>query len=165
MNNKTQKIVYAALIAAVYATLTIALSFSSFGLVQYRVAEALTVLPFFSAAAIPGLFIGCIISNIISPIGIPDLVFGSLATLIGAILTYLIGKSNLKFKKFLAPIPPIIVNGIVIGTLIKLLYVKDIPLWIAMLQVGFGELVCCYGLGLPLILVIEKNPYFKKIFQ
>jgi uncharacterized membrane protein len=155
--SKVRKITFAAIIAAIYSALTLTLSFASFGVVQFRVAEGLTVLPFFSSFAIPGLFIGCIVSNVISPMGTPDLIFGSLATLLAAVITYYIGKSNIKFKKYIAPLPPVIVNAVIIGIMLKVLYVKDMPLYLCMIQVGLGQLVCCYGIGLPLISVIQKN--------
>lgn len=163
--SKTQKIVFAAILAAIYSAITIMLSFFSYGPVQFRIAEGLTVLPYFSPYAIYGLFIGCITSNIISPMGIPDLIFGSLATLIAAIITYYIGRSNLHYKKYLAPLPSVIVNAVVIGTMLKLLYVKDMPLYLNMLYVGIGQLVCCYGIGLPLISIIEKNKVLNNFFK
>ncbi|CAM3009757.1 QueT transporter family protein [Hathewaya histolytica] len=163
--SKTQKITFAALLAAIYAALTLALSFLSYGPVQFRIAEGLTVLPYFSPYAIYGLFIGCIASNIISPMGIPDLIFGSIATLIAAILTYYIGRSNLKYKKVLAPLPSVLINAIIIGTMLKILYVKDMPLYLNMIYVGVGQLVCCYGLGLPLMSIIEKNKSLNKILK
>lgn len=162
---KVRKITFAAIIAAIYSALTLSLSFASFRVVQFRVAEGLTILPFFSSSAIPGLFIGCIVSNIISPMGTPDLIFGSLATLLAAVVTYYIGKSNIRFKKYIAPLPPVIINAIIIGIMLKVLYVKDMPLYLCMLQVGFGQLICCYGLGLPLISIIEKNSVLKKFLD
>ena len=163
--SKTQKIVFAAILAAIYSAITVSLSFLSYGPIQFRIAEGLTVLPYFSPYAIYGLFIGCIASNIISPMGLPDLIFGSLATLIAAIVTYYIGKSNLKYKKYLAPLPSVIVNAFVIGTMLKLLYVKDMPLYLNMLYVGIGQLVCCYGVGLPLMSVMENNEVLKDFFK
>lgn len=163
MKSKTQKIVIAALIAAVYAALTISLAFISYGEIQFRVAEALTILPFFSSISIAGLFIGCVIANLLSPIGPLDIVVGSLATLIAAIITYYIGKSNIKYKRYLAPMPAVLVNAVVIGLLIS--YSANIPFILPALQVGFGELVCTYVLGLPLLLFIEKNSKLKKYLK
>ena len=94
-----------------------------------------------------------------------DMVFGSLATLIAAIITYYIGKSKIKFKKILAPLPAVVVNALVIGILLKLLYVNDMPLLLCMLQVAWGELVCCYGIGLPLIYIIEKNSILRNFLK
>lgn len=157
-NKKSSKaIAIMAVIAAVYATVTVAFSFISYGPFQFRIAEGLTILPYFSPFAIVGLFVGCILSNIISPMGIPDLIFGSTATLIAAIITYYIGRSNLPFKKYLSPLPSVIFNALIIGIMVTELYAPNVPLYLNILYVGFGQVVCCYGLGLPLINIIEKN--------
>lgn len=164
MIKNTKQLVTSAIIAAIYAVVTIFLTYPmSFQASQFRVAEALTILPLFTPVAIPGLFIGCLISNLLSPVGPLDLIFGSLTTLIAAIATWQIGKSNLKYKKLLAPLPPVILNAIIIGLLIN--YTLKWPLFLTMFQVGFGELLCCYGLGLPLITVIEKSDYLKQILN
>ena len=165
IKKSTQKIAIAALIACIYAVITVSLNFLSYGPVQFRIAEGLTVLPYFSPYAIPGLFVGCILSNIISPMGLPDLIFGSMATLIAAIITYYVGKSNLKFKKLLAPLPSVIVNAVIIGFMLKVLYVKDVPLYLNMLYVGIGQLVCCYGIGLPIMSLIEQNSKLKNYLK
>ncbi|KAJ49196.1 putative membrane protein [Clostridium tetanomorphum] len=163
MKKRTKNLTLAAVIASMYAVITIFLTYSmSYQASQFRVAEALTILPFFTPTGIYGLFVGCIIANILSPVGPLDVIFGSLATLIGALMTYYIGKSNLRFKKYIAPLPPVIINAIVIGFL--LYYTAKWPLFITMLQVGLGELLSCYGLGLPLLLVIEKNKELQEIF-
>ncbi|MGE5561236.1 MAG: QueT transporter family protein [Chloroflexota bacterium] len=139
-----------AVIAALYAALTLALAPISYGALQFRVSEALTVLPFITPAAIPGLTIGCIIANMLGPgLGIVDIVFGSLATLIAALLTW---RSR---KVWLAPLPPVVANGIIIGILIN--YVFKAPLLPSMASVAFGELVVCYLLGYPLLLLIGRN--------
>ena len=151
------------MVAAIYAVVTMLLSFSSYGVIQFRVAEALTILPYFSPVYIPGLFIGCIMSNIISPSGILDMVFGSIATLIAAFMTYLIGKSSLKHKKLIAPLPPVVLNALIVG--IMLHYTIKFPLLLSIIQVGLGEAVCCYGLGLPLLMYIDKNSHIKKFFM
>ncbi|ADL69729.1 transporter [Thermoanaerobacterium thermosaccharolyticum] len=161
MNKKTKKIVYGALIAALYAVMTIALAPISYGQIQVRVAEALTVLPFFSSYSILGLFVGCIIANMVGGNGVFDIVFGSLATLISAVITYYIGKSNLKYKRYLAPLPPVVINAVIIG--IELNVVFKLPLVASMLWVGLGEMVACYVLGLPLLLYIDKNEKIKEM--
>jgi len=161
LNSKTKKIVYGALIAAVYAVVTVALAPISYGQVQVRVAEALTIMPFFSSYSIFGLFVGCIIANMIGGNGIFDVVFGSLATLISAVITYYIGKSNLRYKRYLAPLPPVVINGIIIGIELNFLY--KLPLVASMLWVGLGEMIACYVLGLPLLLYIDKNDKIKSM--
>lgn len=164
MKFNSQKIAVAAMIAAAYAVLTILFSFSSYGLIQYRIAEALTILPAFSSTYVFSIFIGCLVSNLLSPYGWLDILVGSLASLIAAVLTYYIGKSNLKFKKYLAPIPPVIVNALMVGGL--LYYEQASPtLGLAIAQVGWGELVCAYGLGVLLYTFIEKKAQLKGLFQ
>ena len=110
---KNQKVTFmtqAAMIAAIYVVLTMVFAPISYGEVQLRIAEALTILPFFTPAAIPGLTIGCLIANILGGAILPDIIFGSIATLIGAIFTYALRNCN----KFLAPIPPILANTVIV---------------------------------------------------
>ncbi|HPL52652.1 MAG TPA: QueT transporter family protein [Bacillota bacterium] len=152
--NNNRHLVHAALIAAVYAVLTIAFAPLSYGQIQVRFAEALTILPFFTPAAIPGLFIGCIVANIFGPGGVPDVIFGSAASLISAYLSYKMP------VKWLVPLPPVVVNGIIIGYLLKYLY--QLPLFATMGWVALGELISCYFIGYPLLLLLEK--YRDKIF-
>jgi uncharacterized membrane protein len=148
MNNKTRFMVQAGLIAAIYVVITIAFAPFSYGPVQVRLSEMLTVLPFFTPAAIPGLFIGAMMANVYGGLGILDVVVGSSATLIAAVLTY---KTS---KKFWAPMPPVLVNGVIIGAMLS--YLFNLPLGPTMIYVGLGQIVACYGLGYPFILAIEK---------
>jgi uncharacterized membrane protein len=145
---KTRYLVEAALIAALYAALTIFIPGGS-GQIQIRVAEALTVLAFFTPAAIPGLFVGCLTANIFVGAGPYDIVLGSLATLLAAFLT-----SKMP-SKFLAPLPPVIANGIFVAIILKLSI--NAPLLLTAGFVALGELIACYGLGYPLMLLLEKN--------
>lgn len=110
-------ITQAAVIAAIYVVLVVIFNYISFGPVQFRIAEALTILPYFTPAAIPGLFVGCIIANILGGAIVWDVVFGSIATLIGAIGTYLLRK-----HKWLAPVPPIVANTIIVPFVLKFAY-------------------------------------------
>lgn len=154
MNMKTRFMVHAALLAAVYVVLTIAFAPISYGPVQIRISEMLTVLPFFTPAAIPGLFVGAMIANAYGGLGIIDVVVGSSATLIAALLTY-------KMRhKMLAPLPPVLVNAVVIGAMLS--YLFQLPLLPTMIYVGLGQVVACYGLGYPLMLALEKygNQFF-----
>ncbi|NLK22129.1 MAG: QueT transporter family protein [Epulopiscium sp.] len=162
MNKKILFLVQSALIAAIYVVLTLPFAVISTDYLQVRISEALTVLPFFTPAAIPGLFIGCMISNIfISKFGMADIVFGSLATLLAAYLSYKMP------KKILVPIPPIIVNAVIVGLLIYYGTFGNIKwnltLLIFMGGVGLGQLISCYIFGYPLMLVLEK--YKKYIFK
>ena len=126
----------AAMIAAIYVVLTIVFAPFSFGEVQVRIAEALTILPVFTPAAIPGLFIGCLIGNILGGALLPDIIFGSLATLIGALFTYLLRKRS----KFLAPLPPILANIVVVPFVLRYAYGVLLPIPFTMLTVASARL-------------------------
>ncbi|AOY76359.1 QueT transporter family protein [Clostridium formicaceticum] len=156
---KTRFITQAAMIAAIYVVLVEVFKPFSYGMIQVRVAEALTVLPFFTPAAIPGLTVGVIVSNIIGPYGLLDIVLGSLATLIAAYLSYKMP------KKLLVPLPPILVNAVIIGAMLYYIFLgtpDEVPLLAIMGWVGLGQLIACYGLGYPLIKILEK--YKEKVF-
>ncbi len=146
----TKFLVQGAIIAAIYAALTIAFAPISYGEIQVRISEALTILPFFTPAAIPGLFIGCLIANLMSPVGIFDIVFGSLASLIAAYLSYKMPKT------WLVPLPPVLVNGIIVGLILKYAYGLPLPLFTLMLWVTIGQTIACYGIGYPLLLILKK---------
>lgn len=144
----------AGIIAALYFVLTVAvapLSYGQLGMMQIRVSEALCILPFFTPAAIPGLFVGCILANLFSFLGFFDVLFGSFATLVAAVITYFIK------NKWLIPLPTIISNAIVIGFLLKLFYFFDVPLWMPIAYVGAGEAIAAYILGMPLFFLLNKH--------
>ena len=143
------------IIAALYAGLTILLQAISFSAVQVRVSEAMTLLPILSPAAIPGLTVGCFLANIISPVGWMDMVFGTLATLIAAVLTRVLRK-NL----YLAALMPVLSNAIIIGIMLHVAFGE--PLWMSMLTVGAGEALACFVLGIPLVKALEKVPSLKE---
>lgn len=154
---KTKYLIQAAIIAAVYASLTILLAPISYGFMQIRVSEALTILPFFTPAAIPGLFIGCLISNLLSPYGLIDIILGSAATLIAALGSY-----QLRRRPLLVPLPPVIVNAVIIGLMLKYAYGVPVNLFIIMGWIGLGELIACYLIGYPLLKYLKK---YKRIFE
>ena len=159
---KNQKVVFmtqAAMIAAIYVVLTTLFAPISYGEIQLRIAEALTILPFFTPAAIPGLFIGCLIANILGGAILPDIIFGSLATLIGAFFTYKLRNSN----KFLAPLPPILANTIIVPFVLAFGYGVNLPIPLMMLTVGIGEILGCGVLGMILLTALDKYSY--KIFK
>lgn len=159
---KNQKILFmtqAAMIAAIYVVLTVIFAPFGFGEIQIRIAESLTILPFFTPAAIPGLFIGCLIGNILGGAIIPDIIFGSLATLIGACFTYLLRNK----KPFLAPIPPILANTIIVPFVLAYGYGVPLPIPFMMLTVGIGEVLSCGVLGMILLYALAK--YNHKIFK
>lgn len=149
----------AAMIAAIYVVLTYVFAPFSFGEVQIRIAEALTILPVFTPAAIPGLFVGCIVGNILGGAILPDIIFGSIATLIGAVFTYQLRNKN----RFLAPLPPIISNTVIVPFVLRYGYGVALPIPFMMLTVGVGEVVGCGVLGL--VLYTALNRYRNVIFK
>ena len=156
-SNKSNFIVKAGLIGAIYAALTMSLPFLSYGSVQLRVSEALTILPLFYPEAVIGLFVGCLISNIIGN-GILDVIFGSLATLVSAILTYIVGKKikndNLKF--IVGGFFPVIINAIVIP--FTYLMIMELPslYWLNFLTVFIGQFLAVYLFGTVLYISIKR---------
>ena len=155
MKKRNPFITQAALIAALYVFLT--LVSASFGLdskaIQFRLSEVLTVLPALTPAAIPGLFIGCLLSNFICGAMLPDMIFGSLATLIGAVGTYFIGKR----VKWLSALPPIAANTVIVPLVLKYAYHLDGTVPFFALTVFIGEFVCCGILGTVLLYAIPKR--------
>ena len=144
-------------IAALYVVLTLVAN--AFGLasgaIQVRLSEALTILPCFTAAAIPGLTVGCVLANLITGCALWDVVFGSLATLIGAAGTYLLRK-----KPLLAWIPPVLSNAIIVPIVLQKVYGVPDSFWYLMLTVGAGEVIACGILGLLLYKALEKTKIF-----
>lgn len=159
MNFSVRNLTFIAAIAAIYAVLTIAFAPLSYGWIQFRVSEALTILPFFTPLAIPGLTIGVLIANIFSSAGILDMIIGPIATLIAAFFTYKIK------NKWLAPLPPIIVNAIIIGIMLGILFSSEIAIPYAILWVGIGQFGVLYLLGMPLLLALEKRKHIFKKFN
>ena len=148
-----------AIIASVYAVLTIICAPISYGAIQFRLSEALTILPFYFPEAIPGLFVGCIIANIFSTVSVWDILIGSSATLFAAIITY-----RLKIK-WLAPLPPIIFNGLFVGFEISF-FISNSKSFLYnflfnSLSVGIGEAVVCYTIGMILIYILDKTNLLK----
>ena len=123
-----------------------------------RVAEALTILPMFTAAAVPGLAIGCLLANLLTGCALWDVVFGTLATLLGAIGTHLLRK-----RGFLAMVPPILANTLIVPWVLHFVYGDAWPIWLLMLTVGAGEVISCGGLGGLLMVTLKKYPI--KLFQ
>ncbi|MCM1537177.1 MAG: QueT transporter family protein [bacterium] len=157
-NKRILFLTQAAMIAALYVVFTLisaALGLSTMQ-VQVRFSEALTILPYFTPAAIPGVFIGCLLSNVLAGGALIDIIFGSLATLAAAVGTYL-----LRRQKWLAPIPPIAVNTLVIPFVIKAAYGVG-PVWLSFITVCAGEIVSAGVLGMLLLFALEK--YRRQIF-
>ena len=137
-----RKLAEGAMIAALYVVLTLVFAPISFGPVQMRIAEMLTIMPLFTSAAIPGLFVGCLLGNIIGGAIIPDIIFGSLATLIGAVFGYM-----LRSNRWLVPIPAVISNTLIVPFVLKYGYGVDIPIIFIMIYILAGEIAGCYVLG------------------
>jgi uncharacterized membrane protein len=148
----TRYLVQAAIIAAIYASLTIVLMPLSYGVMQVRVSEALTILPAFTPAAIPGLFVGCLVANIVGPYGVMDMVLGSIATLLAALCSY-----RLRDRQWLVPLPPVIANGLIIGAMLHYAYGLPVSLPACILWVALGEALACYGIGFPLMKYLNKR--------
>ncbi len=142
----------AAMIAAVYVVLTYVFAPFSFGEIQVRIAEALTILPLFTPAAVPGLFMGCLIGNILGGAILPDIVFGSIATLIGAFGTYLLRNQ----LPVLAPLPPILANTVIVPFILHFGYGVALPIPFLMLTIGIGEILSCGVLGIILYIALKK---------
>jgi uncharacterized membrane protein len=138
-----------AFIAAIYVTINIIFAPISYGPLQVRIAEALTVLPFIDPAAIGGLFLGCVLSNLWGGLGLADVLGGSLCTLLAAILT-----SRMK-KPVLAPLPPVLVNAIGVSLYLHLLF--ELPYYLTLVYIGIGELIACYLIGYPLLLILLRR--------
>lgn len=157
-DKKVLFIVQAAAIAAIYVVLTVVFASLSFGEVQVRFAEALTILPYFTPAAIPGLFVGCIIGNFLGGAIPVDIICGSIATLIGAFGSYALRK-----QKFLVPVPPIMANTVIVPFVLFYGYGINLPIPLMMLSVGAGEVLSCGVLGLVILSALDryKNVIFK----
>lgn len=159
MKKNVRYLTQAAMIAAVYVVLTFianALGLAN-GAIQIRFSESLCVLPYFTSAAVPGLFIGCLISNILTGCALPDIIFGSIATLIGAYVTCLLRK-----YKWLSPIGPILANALIVPFI--LLYAYGVrPLWFSFITVTIGEIISCGILGMILLFSLDRyrNIIFK----
>ena len=151
-NNNVTFLTQAAMIAAIYVVLTLLFRPISFGEIQVRISEALTILPLFTPAAVPGVFVGCLIANIIGGGILPDIIFGSLATLIGAVLTYRLRERT----PILAPIPPIAANTVIVPFVLFYAYGVNLPIPFMMLTVGVGEMLSCGVLGLLLYTALRR---------
>ena len=157
----------AAMIAALYVVLSFAIN--AFGLasgaIQIRVSEALTILPYFTAASVPGLAIGCLLFNLLSGAAILDVVFGTIATLLGSLGSYFLGILAKKWKlcKFLVPVPPILTNAFIVPWVLKTAYGLSDAYWYLVATVGIGEMISCGILGMVLLFALQpmRNILFK----
>lgn len=163
-NSKLVLLAQGGMIAALYTVATTVLAPLSFANIQFRASEALTVMPIFAVSSIPGLTVGCILSNAIGVAtganiaGWLDVLLGSLATLLAAISTRMLRKIEFFGIPFLSLLPPVIFNAFIVGG--ELSVVCDLPFWICALEVGAGELGVMLILGIPLILALKKTTFF-----
>ena len=172
MKNNAYYICQAAAIAAVYAVLTIIFTPFSFGPIQCRISEMLTVLPAFTSAAIPGLAIGCLLSNLLAGAPLPDVIFGTLATLIGACITRILcrdvmpavmssGKISPSMR-LRAVLPPILSNTVIVPLVLKYAYHFDEGLLFMVLTVCIGEILSCGILGNVLLTVLSRKSFAER---
>ena len=150
-DKKVLFLVHAAAIAAIYVVLTLVFAPFSFGEIQVRVSEALTILPYFTPAAIPGLFVGCLIGNTVGGAIPIDIICGSLATLIGAFITY-----RLRRHRMLAPVGPIAANTLIVPFVLRYVYSVPLPIPFMMLTVGIGEVISCAVIGMIVLTALER---------
>ena len=160
MKFSSKSLARSAMIAALYATLTVALQPISYGAVQFRIAEALTLLPALTVNAVPGLTIGCLLANLLGGAPWFDVIFGTAATLIAAVLT-----RKLRAKPALAAAMPVLSNGVIVGPVVYFGYVwrPGTPIlwggvWTTMATVALGEAVVCFVLGLLLLKALRRSP-------
>lgn len=168
--NKRQKqitlLIHGALIAAIYAAATYAISAIAYGPVQFRISEALTVFSVFTPAAVPGLTVGCILSNISSPYGVWDIIFGSGATLLAALSARALRRITFKGIPVLSILMPVVFNALIVGAEITFFFPSDggaslSAFAVSALQIGLGELAVCLLGGIPLYIAISKTKLFK----
>jgi uncharacterized membrane protein len=166
-NSSIQFMAEAAIIAALYVVLTYIANLAGLasGVIQVRLSEALTILPLFTPAAVPGLFVGCILANILTGCALWDVVIGSIATLIGAVGTYLISRSKMPkgAKEWTAPLPPILSNTLIIPWVLVYVYGATEGIPFLMLTVGIGEVISAGILGMVLYMALK--PSAKRIFR
>ena len=167
----TRKLVRCGLVAALYVVLCMALQPLSFGAVQIRFAEALVLLPVFGPEYIAAAVLGCFLSNLLGSV-LPDVIFGTLATLLACLVTYRLRNLRIKGLAIPASLPPVLFNAVIVGIEITVFFTDysamSAPLWLLCLTngitVGIGELVSCTVLGVALVKLIESNTALKQIF-
>lgn len=149
-----RNLAYGAMIAALYAVTTVLLAPISYGETQFRVAEALTLLPMMTPAAIPGLTVGCLLANLWGSASALDMIFGPIATLLAAL-----GTRALRKQPVLAALCPVLSNGLIVGTVLS--RALGLPIALTMGTVALGEAVVCLALGLPLYYALRRTGLFK----
>ncbi len=167
MDRRIKTTLYAAVIASLYVAVSLlpGISAVSYGLVQFRFAEAFMLLCLFSPAGIAGVTVGCLLTNLFSPLGpnIYDVIFGTLATLLAGSATYFFRCYFLRHK-WLAPLPTIIFNGLIVGSYLPVILTgQAVAAWLCIISVAFGEAVVCYAVGIPLAVLFEKYNLMKNL--
>ena len=157
MNNVSspaaRRLVRAAVIAALYTVLTLALQPISYGPVQVRLSEAFTLLPILLPEAVAGVTLGCLLANLLGGSMLPDIVFGTLATLLAAVLT-----RRLRAHFWPAASMPVLFNGVIVGAVVHFCYAPEMALWLCMVTVALGEAVACYIAGPILLRALRALP-------
>lgn len=156
----SRRIARTGVVAALYVVLTFTFSFMAYDSIQFRVAEMLMLLCLFSKDFVTATTIGCIIANIFSPIGVVDVVVGSLATFLSGVCIYLLRN---KLNPLTASLFPVIFNAVIVGIELKVIY--QLPLFMSMAQVAFGEVVCVGVIGVILLSLLKRNSSFMKMLS
>lgn len=163
-------VAYSGIVTALYVVLTIMVAPIAYGPIQCRISEVLTILPAFAMGYVPGVSLGCLLANLFNPtgnLGPVDVIGGTLATVIAGVFSRLIGKKN----KFLAIIPPIVSNGLIVGGYLPFLLIDDSSkitatvVGISMLEVAASEAVLLLVVGIPIILLINKTPRLRSLVE
>lgn len=162
-----KKLVRASAIAAVYVVLCLVFSPISYGPVQVRIAEALTLLPVLCPEAVVGVAVGCFLSNLLLSAPV-DMVLGTVATLLAALLTRKLRNIRFKGLPLAGALPPVVLNALIVGAELTVLYysaASPAPVWLYnMATVGAGQVISCLGLGVLLVWAIEKQPVLRRLF-
>lgn len=161
--NPVRFTITAALIAAVYAVLTLCISPLAYGPLQFRISEIMILFAAATPAAIPGLTIGCVLANLGSPYGLLDILCGSGATLLAALFAYLVRRVKWKGIPFLSPLGAVIFNALLVGLVIKITSETPILYMAAAAEVGLSELAVCYLAGIPFWLLLKKSGILNRI--
>ncbi len=154
MDKKVLFLTQSAIIAGLYVMLLLAFQPISVSAIQFRISEALTILPYFTPAAIPGLFVGCFLGNLLAGCAPLDFIFGSLTTLVAAALSY-----GLRKHKFLVPLPPILLNALVIPFVLLKAYGTEEGIPFMMATVGAGQVIACGVLGMILLMALDRHKH------
>lgn len=153
----SKRLVKLALVAAIYAALSLSFSFITYGSIQFRIAEALILLCFYKKDYGISLTLGCLIVNLFSPMGLIDILFGTLATVLAVLCIY--ASPNLYF----ASLAPVVCNALIVG--LELWLIVGLPFWLSALEVAIGEFVCVCLIGIPMCKLLEKNSRFMQIIK